>query len=310
MARYRLITKVGTGSYGEVWRAKDTKEDKIVAIKKMIDIEESTFIREKRILTHLNQTACLSIPMIHNTFKHKKAYYIVMDFVEGHTLESWSQIRQHTRNLHLTYLNMITSLAQALMCLHDSGYSHRDLKLQNVIWTGKNSGDPGHVSLVDFGLSCDQRWFSWTDRCSQSSPFGTPYYVSPELWEKFLDNSKSIDDYFKIDIYAFGVLIYMLFHHSEPLFPGKTMEELQVNVLTGNHLFVSMPWPELKELVLAMIHFVPEKRPTIENVYDTLKRVKHKYNPLALEMTTIRHGKQAVRKKRRARRHKKPARTA
>lgn len=307
---YQLLSKVGTGSYGEVWRAMDQEKNQIVAMKKMDRTDEKTFISEKRTLIHLNQTSCKFIPKLYKTLKTPNSYYLIMEFIEGHSLKSWALIRQHTHKLCYTYLNMITSLAEALTCLHEHGYSHRDLKLENVIWTGKTTDEPGHVSLIDFGLSCDQRWFSWTNGCSTSMPFGTPYYFSPELWERYLDQSKTINDYFKVDIYAFGILIYMLFHHNQPFFPGDTMGELQDNVLMQNHHYVAMPWPELKELVLAMIHFVPEKRPTINDVYETLKRVRHKYNPMAKELTTIRNGKPSVQKKQGDRKPRKKGRKA
>lgn len=289
---YTFLSVIGSGTYGEVWRAHDKIHDRVVAIKKMNNVSIDYFKKEKRILQYLSNTRCKNLPIIYDWFKEGKVYYIVMQFIKGHTLISWAKIKQNHRVLNLTYLNMCTSLSKAIQCLHDNGFSHRDIKLDNVIWTGKTVSDAGYTTLVDFGISCDQRWFAWNDRCGDTANIGTPFYMAPELVEQ------KVDDYFKVDIFAFGVLIYMLFNNDMPLFPGNDASEVLENIMLGNHVFVSTPWKELKNLVLAMVQYDPAKRPSIHVVKNVLERVMNKYNPTGEELATIKYGKPVVQKKR------------
>src|ERR1700736_2633740 len=159
MERYRVLSQVGTGGFGAVYKGVDTSQaDKVVAIKQINlqglsvqEVIEATdgFHREVRLLSGLKHP---NLPNILDSFTDPEHWYIAMDFIEGETLEAYLKKRFSTHQE--PPLNEVLALGLQLCTVLD--YLHtrqppiifRDLKPSNIMRT-----DAGQIYLIDFGIA-------------------------------------------------------------------------------------------------------------------------------------------------------------
>jgi WD40 repeat protein len=204
---YEIAGLIGTGGMGEVYRARDAKLGRDVAVK-VLGIEAPAnpasvrrFEQEARALSTLNHPGIVTI---HDIGECEGRFYIVMEIVEGTTLR---HLLRRGRPQLKKALQITAQLADALAKAHDVGIVHCDLKPENVMLTSE-----GHVKVVDFGLATlaepaatgshasDQ---TITDRPTQRMVFGTVGYMSPEQ-----ATGEAAD--FRTDQFAFGAILYEL----------------------------------------------------------------------------------------------------
>ena len=201
IAGYQLIPpKIGAGSFGTVWRARDTNLDRIVALKEL----QTTYARnpedKRRFLIEARVAASLShpnIPIIYHVGDFNGRLYIAMQLVVGSSLEALVSVHG-TLTLERT-LAVLRGVASALDHAHALNVVHRDVKPANIL---VQSDD--HSFLVDFGLA-RLTVDSDNNQVRQSLPAGagTPSYLSPE---QFLGNDPSPAS----DRYALGVTAFEL----------------------------------------------------------------------------------------------------
>ena len=176
---YEILELLGTGGMGEVFKARDTRLDRLVAIK--VSKEEFTerFQREARLVASLNHP---NICTLYDVGPN----YLVMEYVEGKPVKGPLPMKDALR--------YAVQIASALDHAHRNGVVHRDLKPENILVT--KSG----VKLLDFGLA---KRFGPNDRTITvaGSVMGTPAYMAPEQW-------KGRDADARTDIFAFGCLLY------------------------------------------------------------------------------------------------------
>ncbi len=198
---YRILEQVGAGGMGEVYRAKDTRLDRMVAIKvlpahlSMHPEARDRLEREARAVSGLNHP---HICTLHDIGNQNGIDYLVMEFLEGETLAA----RLTGRALPLDQaLALAIQIAGALEAAHRKGIVHRDLKPANVMLT--KSG----AKLLDFGLaklataSPPAAGKVTLGLTSPGTILGTFQYMSPEQLE-----AKAVDS--RTDIFAFGTLLY------------------------------------------------------------------------------------------------------
>ena len=188
--RYRLVSQVGVGGFGEVYKALDTQQDERVVAIKQINLRglspqktieaTDTFNRELHILAPLKHP---NLPRIYDHFTDPDHWYLVMEFLEGETLERYLEDRQRQRSYAgagmpgLLPLEEIFALAfqlcDVLEYLHDQQppIIFRDLKPANIMRSGT-----GHICLIDFGIA---RHFK-PGRTKDTTPLGAPGYAAPE----------------------------------------------------------------------------------------------------------------------------------
>ena len=123
-------------------------------------------------------------------------------------------------------LNLAIKMCSALNYLHENKIIHRDLKLENFIFTRK--GAEGEIKLIDFGLSK-----AYLEGEHMRKVAGTSYYMAPEVLRG--DYSE------EADMWSFGVVVFMLLSGRCP-FGGKDDEQIQANVLRGKYLFKKAAW--------------------------------------------------------------------
>jgi Tol biopolymer transport system component len=201
---YEIVALLGAGGMGEVYRARDTRLDREVAIKvlpadRLTDAERRwRFMQEARAASALNHP---HIVTIHEIDVADGVDFMVMELVAGRTLDEL--IPKHGMSLSELLL-VATPLADALASAHAHGIVHRDLKPSNVM-----VASPGRVKVVDFGLAelvgrpnpSDGPETVTLAVPHEPSTFGTPPYMSPEQVAGRPVDARS-------DIFSFGALLY------------------------------------------------------------------------------------------------------
>lgn len=200
VSHYELLERVGVGGMGAVYRARDVRLDRIVALKflhpGLLDSEaaKQRFLQEARAISHLNHP---NIAIIHAIEEHEDDIFLVFEYLPGGTLRSrietlGSQSRRLSPELAATYG---LQLAEALAHAHAQGIIHRDVKPANALFASS-----GQLKLTDFGLA---KFLGSATLTQAGAPIGTPAYMSPEQVE-----GKEIDE--RSDIFSLGVVLYEL----------------------------------------------------------------------------------------------------
>jgi serine/threonine protein kinase len=212
-SRYEVLSPVGKGGMGMVYKAYDRKLEETVAIKVLRAEFANTDEMAKRFLQEVKQARKVShrnVCRIHDYHDDSGVRFISMEFVEGTDLKQLVRDRGGYLAAEEAFEVAIQSAA-GLQAIHDVGIIHRDLKTSNIM------RDPGgHVRLMDFGIAK----IAGADRSGAGSLtstgqiMGTPEYMSPEQCL-----GDTID--YRSDIYALGVVIYEVFTGTVP-FRGDT----------------------------------------------------------------------------------------
>jgi eukaryotic-like serine/threonine-protein kinase len=197
---YEIISPVGAGGMGEVYRARDARLNRDVAIK----VLPAAFARDperlRRFLQEAQAIAALNHPnilAIHDFGEHEGSPYLVTEFLEGETLRE----RLGTMPLRKA-IESAEQIARGLAAAHEKGIVHRDLKPENIFITRD-----GRVKILDFGLAKLARPESTDDAAtlaSQTEPgamLGTVGYMSPEQVK-----GQSADH--RSDLFSFGAILY------------------------------------------------------------------------------------------------------
>ena len=192
---YEILAPIGTGGMGEVWTARDTRLDRIVAIKRLKGQHSMRFEQEARAIAALNHPHICTLYDIGPD-------YLVMEYVEGEPLRGPLAVDDALR--------LAMQIAEALGAAHAKGILHRDLKPGNVLVTGSGA------KLLDFGLAkliAD----TGTDRTQtmDGAVLGTAAYMSPEQAQ-----GQALDP--RSDIFSFGALLYEMFS-GKRAFVGDSM---------------------------------------------------------------------------------------
>ncbi len=199
--RYEVISKLGAGAFGEVYRAKDTMLDRDVAIKRIrIDVfdgEQRDEVR-KRSIREAQLAAALNHPKIvtiHDVVDCPDAIFIVMEYVSGETLRE--TINKTGRLSLVETIEILSQTAEALDFAHGQKIIHRDVKPGNIMVRAD-----GGVKVMDFGIAKSEASGNLT---AVGAILGTPNYMSPEQAEG-LSTVGSRSDLFSLGSIAFECL--------------------------------------------------------------------------------------------------------
>ena len=245
---YRLVAPLGAGGMGEVYRARDTKLGRDVAIKILpshftADAERrSRFAREARLLATLNHP---HIGAIYGLEETDGVTALVLELVEGPTLAD----RLARGPLPIPEAIAIArQIAEALDSAHEKGIVHRDLKPANIVLqsVANASGVPSgaaRAKVLDFGLAktmafgaegdLTQRASGTLDATAEGRILGTPAYMSPEQ-----ARGQAIDK--RTDIWAFGCVLFEMLS-GRRAFPGDTMSDTFVSILEREPDWTALP---------------------------------------------------------------------
>jgi eukaryotic-like serine/threonine-protein kinase len=217
VAHFQLQSRLGQGAFGEVWKARDTKLDRIVAIKmprrtKLSEPEVQQFLREARTAAQLRHP---NIVTVHEVGRDNGQLYIASEFIDGASLDQWVLARP--LSVRETVL-LCQQIAQGLHHAHEAGVVHRDLKPQNIIMD--ISGVP---HLADFGLA--KRDAGEITMTHDGAILGTPAYMPPE---QARGDAHRADR--RSDVYSLGVVLFYLLTGEHPFRGQRQM--LIVQILT------------------------------------------------------------------------------
>lgn len=174
--RYRLIKPLGHGAMGEVWRARDDKLRRDVAVKLMLSgqSDRAMFTRFEREAFMAARLRHPGIVQVHDAGWHGDQMFIVMELLEGNDLNK--VMRENARGLPVARaVDLAIQVADALSGVHAAGIVHRDIKPLNLF---VQDGDA--LKILDFGIARDFR--DWATITLTGQALGTPAYMAPELW--------------------------------------------------------------------------------------------------------------------------------
>lgn len=263
--RYRILARLGNGGFGAVYKAEDMAfGNRLVAVKEMnqaasSDAERSPaaveFEREAMLLARLKHP---SLPSIYDHFSEAGRWYLVMDYIEGETLES--RLARVRRFRAEDVLRVGLQLGDVLHYLH----SHqppiifRDLKPANIIVTPQ-----GHLYLIDFGLA---RLFD-PAQGGPSTTFGSPGYAAPEQYD-------SPQTTVRADIYSLGATLHELLTGIHPAIRPFEFVPLRFAPLT--------PLADFGALIMRMLEISPAQRPeSMAVVLTELRRIAMQFQRMS-----------------------------
>jgi serine/threonine-protein kinase len=211
---YQLLDRIGKGSMGIVYKAKQTSVDRIVAIKILLD----TLAQNKEFIKRFDREAKIAAKLSHNNIVNAidagevgGHHFFVMEYVEGETIKDMLE-RGKVFDEKMA-LKIVLAVAEALKHAHQRGLIHRDVKPENVILT-----KDGGVKLADLGLArptADEKWAM----AEAGMAIGTPFYISPEQVRGQVD----VD--IRADVYGLGATLYHMIT-GQPPYDGETPNEV------------------------------------------------------------------------------------
>ena len=198
ISHYKIIDRLGEGGMGVVYKAHDTKLDRIVALKFLpphitkSEEDKQRFIREAKAAAALNHP---HICTVYSVEEHEGSQFISMEYIDGVTLRQRSETMANDNRQLATSIAYAIQIAEALSEAHDKGIVHRDIKPENIMVDAKN-----RIKVMDFGLAKMKGGIGITNT---AITVGTAAYMSPEQIR-----SEEVDH--RTDIWSLGVTIYEL----------------------------------------------------------------------------------------------------
>ena len=258
--RYEILGKIGTGGMADVYKAKDHKLNRFVAVKvlKPEFREDTTFIQKFK--SEAQAAAVLTHPNIVNVFDvgdDNGVYYIVMELIEGITLKEYISKKGKLSVKEATSIAIQVSMG--LEAAHSHGIVHRDVKPLNIIISMD-----GKVKVTDFGIAR-----AASSNTISSNVMGSVHYSSPEQVRGGYSDEKS-------DIYSLGITMYEMVTGKVP-FDGDTTVAIAIKHLQEEIVPPSVYTPELphslEQIILKCTQKSVDRR--YQNMEDVTADLKH-----------------------------------
>jgi serine/threonine protein kinase len=212
--KYKIIEELGRGGMGVVYKAKDTRLDRTVALKflssELTQDKEAKqrFVQEAKAAAALNHP---NISIIHEIDEHEGQTFIAMEYIQGHSLKQGLE----DGPLEIDEAKDIAlQVAEGLKEAHDKGIVHRDIKPANIMLT-----DKGQAKITDFGLA---KLSGGADLTKASTIMGTVAYMSPEQAK-----GEAVDH--RTDIWSLGAMIYEMLSGKKPF--QKSQEHALIHAI-------------------------------------------------------------------------------
>ena len=217
--RYELVGRVGAGAFGEVYRARDQRLDRDIALKQVrLDGRNSGEAEEMRLrsMREAKMAAKLlhpNIVTVHDVVDVADSTLILMEYVDGTTLEA--RLREGRLGFE-ECLGLMAQTADALDHAHEQGVVHRDIKPANLMIDRKE-----RIRITDFGIAKTE---TGADITATGNVLGTPYYMSPEQAR----GAERLDG--RADLFSLGCVIYECLAGYKP-FQGKAVVDILLRLL-------------------------------------------------------------------------------
>lgn len=240
IGKYKIIGLLAKGGMGAVYKAKHPTLNRTVILKKLTIKGNPQFIerfkREAKIMMDFKHD---NIVTVYDHFKEGNSYYIVLEYVDGFSLDELIKRERALPSVLAMYVFL--EICRALKYAHDSGVIHRDIKPANVLIS--RTGD---VKLVDFGIAAyeegSEEGVGEKDLTTHGMTLGTPSYMPPEQFE----DTKSVGK--AADIYAMGVVLYEMVTGKKP-FPGNFAPDTINMIQKGRYVRVHRINPKVDRTI-------------------------------------------------------------
>jgi len=270
VSHYQILEKLGSGGMGVVYKARDTKLDRPVALKFLPphlstnDETNARFVREAKAASALDHENICTIYEISET--EEGQLFIAMAYYEGQTLKE--RIEQGPPEVEEA-LDYAVQMAEGLEGAHEAGIIHRDIKPANVMVTSR-----GRVKILDFGLA---KLAGSVELTRTGTTMGTLAYMSPEQAQ-----GGGVD--YRTDIWSFGVVLYEMLAGQRP-FKGNYEAAVLYAIVNADPEPVTVLRPDVPEPLKQIVEKALAKR--ADERYQTIGEV-------LADLRAIRRGDEAV----------------
>ena len=244
--RYEIIDKVGSGGMADVYKAKDHRLNRFVAIKVLRQEYSSDAKFVAKFRAEAQSVAGLSHPNIVNVYdvdEDENYNYIVMELVEGITLKKF--IEKKGKLDVNEAVGIAVQIAQGMEAAHDNHIIHRDIKPQNIIISKE-----GKVKVTDFGIAK-----AATSNTITSNAMGSVHYISPEQARGGYSDEKS-------DIYSLGVTMYEMLSGNVP-FEGDSTVAVALSHIQEEAVPLHELDPEIPMSLSKIVRKCMQKKPEL-----------------------------------------------
>lgn len=242
--QYEIYGKIGSGSFGKVFKARSKITNQIRAIKlvqkTMLKYQDGdkSFLKEIQMLAGLDHN---NIIKVYEYFEDLENYYVVEELADGGEL--LNQLEKFYSFSEIDAAIIMRQILSAVVYLHSNNIVHRDLKPENILLENKKEIN---IKIVDFGTA------NYCHSEGLTQKVGTPYYIAPEVIKKKYDK--------KCDVWSCGVIMYLLLCGYPP-FAGEDDEEIMENILKEQLDFPDEEWQDISTTARNLISKMLVKDP-------------------------------------------------
>lgn len=272
--RYRLVSCIGRGAMGAVWRARDERLDRVVALKLVVlrgvspdDATEQEAVerarREGRITARLQHPNAISV---HDVVEHEGRPCLVMEYLPAQSLSEVVEAKGVLQPTEVATIGL--QVASALAAAHELGIVHRDVKPDNVLLA-----EDGTAKITDFGIARAADDGAVT---AVGILAGTPAYLAPEVATGSESSPRS-------DVFSLGSTLYAAFEGKPPYGLDQNTIALLHQVAYGE---ITPPrrGGAVADLLVEMLRRDPQARPTMAEVADRFEKVLAGSSPLPVSL--------------------------
>lgn len=278
---YEILSEIGVGGMGVVYRAADRKSNREVAIKLLHAHLVSDPVSKKRFEQEAHAAMTLAHPNLisvyHYGFSAQGLPFLVMEFIDGPGLD---QVLKERRQLEITeFVDIFVQSTEGLAHAHDKGIIHRDLKPSNIMLL--KEGDKNVVKILDFGIAklLIRGDTSKQDLTLAGDILGSPLYMSPEQCKCDALDVRS-------DIYSLGCLMYHAISGVVPFEGENTLQTMGKHICDAparlNIVRPDLVVPlKLQDIIFKCLEKAPENRfADVHKLHANLKVVQADLNPV------------------------------
>ena len=251
--KYEILSKLGSGSFGSVYLARNKYTNEKVAMKQIKKssanlLSDGEITDEIEILKNLDHP---DIVRIIESFNTKNSYILITEYCEGGEL--FDQVKNQLSETQIAVI--FKQILSGLAYLHSNNIVHRDLKLENILIHEKEKSkttgeDLFNIKIIDFGTA---RIFDKNK--NPQSIVGSSYYIAPEVLRQKYNK--------ECDLWSVGVILYMFIVGHAP-FDGCDDEEITTNIQRGVYRKNDRRWikasKEVKDLIQKLLTYRPSQR--------------------------------------------------